>query len=125
MASRRHKGPDRLEVQTAIIQHLEWCVLFNEHLSAGTSDNVPLMPLPSAAESGLGRWLAKLQQDADGDDPRLSKLAEEHARFHVLAQRAYTLARQGRMDLASTLLNTEFERSRARMLELLRDMQKG
>jgi hypothetical protein len=29
------------------------------------------------------------------------------------------------MDLASTLLNTAFERSRARVLEMLRGMQKG
>jgi hypothetical protein len=29
------------------------------------------------------------------------------------------------MDLASTLLNTDFERSRARVLELLRQMQKN
>ena len=119
------RGPDRLEVQTAIIQHLEWCVLFNEHLSVGSSDNMPLMPLPNAQDSGLGQWLAKLQKSPAGEDPRLKSLNEEHARFHALAERAHTLARDGRMDLASTLLNTDFERSRARVLELLREMQKG
>ena len=117
--------PDRLEVQTAIIQHLEWCVLFNEHLSSGHSDDIPLMPLPSAADSGLGRWLKKLLQTPCRTDPRLQALAKEHAHFHRLAERACTLARQDRMDLASTLLNTDFERSRARVLELLRALQKG
>jgi hypothetical protein len=29
------------------------------------------------------------------------------------------------MDLASTLLNTDFERSRVRVMALLREMQKG
>ncbi|MEZ5702259.1 MAG: CZB domain-containing protein [Burkholderiaceae bacterium] len=112
-------------MQTAIIQHLEWCVLFNEHLSAGSSDNMPLMPLPNAHDSGLGQWLAKQQRGPAGDDPRLQQLTEEHARFHALAGRAHTLALEGRMDLASTLLNTDFERSRARVLELLRTMQKS
>jgi hypothetical protein len=119
------KCPDRLEVQTAIIQHLEWCVLFNEHLSVGSSDNIPLMPLPNATDSGLGRWLEKLLQGPCGPDPRLKALAEEHAHFHRLAERACTLVRQDRMDLASTLLNTDFERSRARVLELLRALQKS
>ena len=52
------------------------------------------------------------------------KLKKEHLRFHELARQALDHAHHQRMDLASTLLNTEFERSRARVLDMLRGMQK-
>lgn len=119
-----HHLPDRLALQSAIIHHLEWCVLFNEHLSVDASGQAPLVPLPSAADSGLGQWLEAVCNGPAGTDPRLKTLSQEHQRFHQIAQQALAFARQGRMDLASTLLNTNFERSRARVLELLRQMQK-
>jgi hypothetical protein len=53
------------------------------------------------------------------------ELLQEHQRFHELANQALGLARIGRMDAASTLLNTDFERSRARVLEILRAIQKS
>lgn len=121
---RRQRLPDRLALQAAIIHHLEWCVLFNEHLSVDGSGSMPLVPLPSAADSGLGQWLASVREGPARDDPQLEILAEEHQQFHQLALQALALARQGRMDLASTLLNTDFERSRARVLDVLRRMQK-
>jgi hypothetical protein len=111
-------------MQTAIIQHLEWCVLFNEHLSADATGQTPLTALPSAADSGLGQWLDSIREASGESDSHLDELGDEHRRFHQLAQQALAHARQGRMDLASTLLNTDFERSRARVLELLRRMQK-
>ena len=116
---------DRLELQTAIIHHLEWCVLFNQHLSVEEAHKTELCTLPSASDSGLGQWLSAIQTSPEGDHPRLAALAAEHQRFHQLAHQALLLARQGRMDIASTLLNTDFERSRARVLDLLRKMQKG
>ena len=121
----RHASLDRLALQTAIIHHLEWCVLFNEHLSVDARHSQQLVPLPSAMDSGLGQWLDNVRQGPAGDEPRLGPLAAEHEKFHLLAQQALRLARMGRMDLASTLLNTDFERSRARVLDLLRQMQKS
>jgi hypothetical protein len=118
-------APDRLALQSAIIHHLEWCVLFNEHLSVEAHQDQDLDPLPSAADSGLGQWLDTMRQGPAASEPRLDEITAEHGRFHQLAQQALGLARQGRMDLASTLLNTDFERSRARVLELLREMQKS
>ena len=122
---RREHLLDRLALQTAIIQHLEWCVLFNEHLSQEEHPNQQRPKLPSAKESGLGQWLAQVRQELGPEDGSLDRLTQEHEHFHQLAQNALNFARQGRMDLASTLLNTDFERSRARVLELLRQMQKG
>ena len=49
----------------------------------------------------------------------------EHQRFHMLADKALMLADSGHMHLASTLLNTDFERSRARLLDMLRTLQRG
>jgi hypothetical protein len=115
---------DRLALQAAIIHHLEWCVLFNEHLAVVDRQGQHLTPLPSAAESGLGRWLDMVREGPAQRTPRLEEITAEHERFHQLAQQALSLARQGRMDLASTLLNTDFERSRARVLDLLRRIQK-
>lgn len=115
---------DRLALQTAVIQHLEWCVLFNDHLSVDEQQAQQLPPLPNAEDSELGRWLEQVRQRLASGAPRLVALTEEHRRFHQLAQQALVLARQDRMDLASTLLNTDFERSRARVLELLRQLQK-
>ena len=123
--TRRHRAPDKLALQTAIIHHLEWCVLFNEHLSADATGQTPLTALPNAADSGLGQWLDTIRQVSGGSNAHLDELGDEHRRFHQLAQQALAHARQGRMDLASTLLNTDFERSRAQVLELLRRMQKS
>lgn len=116
---------DRLDLQAAIIHHLEWCVLFNEHLSVDGVTAHHQAPLPGPAESALGRWLDKMTQRAAGRHPAFAELRQEHLRFHALAQQALEHARNQRMDLASTLLNTEFERSRARILEMLRQMQRS
>ena len=116
---------DPLEIQTAIIEHLEWCMLFNEHLGADPEMPHPLQPLADATDSGLGRWIAKLQQNPELQHPLLDELAQENRRFHRLAHQALDFARSQRMDLASTLLNMEFERSRARVLEILRWLQKA
>ncbi|MDQ7747236.1 CZB domain-containing protein [Hydrogenophaga pseudoflava] len=116
---------DRLELQTAIIHHLEWCVLFNEHLSTDGAAAEHLEPLPDSRSSALGHWLATTGRRTAGQHPDFLDLQQEHLRFHDLAQQALAHARNRRMDLASTLLNTEFERSRARVLELLRRMQKS
>jgi hypothetical protein len=124
----RHPAPvrlDRLDLQTAIIHHLEWCVLFNEHLSVNSEQALQLAPLPDARHSMLGRWLTQVGQRSPGAHPSFAGLQQEHLRFHSLARQALDLAHNDRMDLASTLLNNDFERSRARILELLRSMQKG
>jgi hypothetical protein len=116
---------DRLDLQEAIIHHLEWCVLFNEHLSIEGNKAQHQTPLPGAQDSALGRWLSGMAQREIGQHPGFIELQQEHLRFHALARQALEYTRQQRMDLASTLLNTAFERSRARVLEMLRGMQKG
>ncbi len=121
----RKPMPDRLELQTAVIHHLEWCVLFNDHLCVDAEQASQLPPLPSAQDSELGRWLQRMRQGPAQGDLRFDALVEENNRFHQLARQALDLARQDRMDLASTLLNTDFERSRARVLDLLRQLQRS
>lgn len=124
-ATRPMPPVDRLELQAAIIHHLEWCVLFNEHLSVDGGHAQHQTPLPEAADSALGQWLTQMAQRPIGQHPQFIELQQEHLRFHALARQALDHARNHRMDLASTLLNTEFERSRARVLEMLRLMQRG
>lgn len=117
---------DRLDLQGALIQHLEWCVQFNDHLGLVNQSETPPPPrLPGADDSELGQWLARAATRAPGTHPLFAELVEAHRHFHDLADEALKLAGEGRMDLASTLLNTEFERSRAKVLGILRDMQKG
>lgn len=116
---------DRLELQAAIIHHLEWCVLFNEHLSVDAAQAQHQTLLPEAASSALGLWLARMAQRPIGQHPHFVELQQEHLRFHALARQALDHARNQRMDLASTLLNTEFERSRSRILDMLRRMQRS
>ena len=116
--------PDPLDLQAAVIHHLEWCVLYNEHLAVDGSRSQHIAPLTDADESPLGRWLSHTVARCGHLDARLVELQQEHARFHAVARQALALARNHRMDLASTLLNTDFERHRARILELLRAMQK-
>lgn len=118
-------GLDRSDLKQAIIMHLEWCVLFNEHLGADQSLSPPQKDLPGERASGLGRWLTQARQRPPGRHPLFGELLREHQRFHELASQALGLARIGRMDAASTLLNTDFERSRARVLEILRAIQKN
>ena len=119
---------DRLDLQSAVIHHLEWCVMFNDHLSHITQtdgDAPPLRTLPQADQSGLGLWLQRSASRAPGQHPLFEALLQEHRQFHELAEEALILAAEDRMDLASTLLNTDFERSRAKVLALLREMQKA
>lgn len=117
-------GLDRQDLKQAIIKHLEWCVLFNEHLGADKSLPQPQQELPGERASGLGRWLTQARQRPAGQHPLFGELLQEYQRFHELANQALGLARIGRMDAASTLLNTDFERSRTRVLEILRAIQK-
>ena len=116
---------DRLDLQSAAIHHLEWCVAFNDHLShINQGDSPPVRQLPGADPSELGQWLLRSAARAPGQHPAFADLLREHRHFHELANEALKLALEDRMDLASTLLNTDFERSRIRVLSLLREMQK-
>ncbi len=116
--------PEPIDLQAAVIHHLEWCVLYNEHLAVDTSRSQHIAPLTDADESPLGKWLNLTVARCAHLDARLVELQREHMKFHAVARQALALARNNRMDLASTLLNTDFERHRARILELLREMQK-
>lgn len=117
---------DQLDLQSAVIHHLEWCVQFNDHLGlVNQSETPPPRRLPGAQSSELGQWLQRAALRAPGAHPLFADLTREHRRFHELADEALELACEGRMDLASTLLNTDFERSRGKVLNLLRAMQKG
>lgn len=116
---------DRLDLQAAVIHHLEWCVQFNDHLGLiNQSDMPPPRQLPGPDDSELGQWLQRAAARAPGAHPLFGELLREHRLFHDLADEALKLASEDRMDLASTLLNTDFERARARVLGLLRDMQR-
>ena len=117
---------DRLDLQSAVIHHLEWCVQFNEYLCQIRPDEPPLVrTLPGAEDSEMGRWLQDAATRAPGQHPLFAPLRQAHQHFHELAEEAIRLAGEDRMDLASTLLNTDFERARAQVLRLLREMQKG
>ena len=83
----------------------------------------PITPLPDAQQSALGQWITHMGQRTGGGHARFIELKQEHLRFHALAGQALDHARNHRMDLASNLLNTEFERSRARVLDMLRSLQ--
>jgi hypothetical protein len=113
---------DRIDLQRAIIEHLEWCVLLN--ICLGRDGVAQVAELPDAPTSGLGRWLASARTGALGTHPLFAELASEQQRFHQLANQALAFAEQDQMHLASTLLNTDFERSRARILDILRTMQR-
>jgi len=117
--------PERLDTQAAVIHHLEWCVLFNEHLAVDSTQTRNIRPLPDANHCDLGQWLARMHPRMADRDPRFLDLQQEHLRLHTMASQALALARNNRMARASTLLNTDFERSRARVLTLLREMQKS
>lgn len=116
---------NRLEIQSVIIQHLEWCVAFNDHLGTESGDAPPRRELPGAADTGLGRWLAQALAQTETPHPLLQELLVEYEQFHRVAGEALALVRADQMHTASTLLNTDFERSRARVLELLRALQRG
>lgn len=117
---------DRVDLQSALIHHLEWCVMFNDHLSSITPTNGDAPPprtLPHAEQSGLGLWLQRSASRAPGQHPKFEALLKQHRLFHELAEEVLALAEEDRMDLASILINTDFERSRAKVLALLREMQ--
>ena len=99
--------------------------MFNERLGRERTPIESTAELPGATDSGLGQWLERSRQGAPGQHPLFAEIEQEHQRFHQLADKALSLADSGHMHLASTLLNTDFERSRARLLDMLRTMQRG
>lgn len=115
----------KLDLQRALVHHLEWCVVFNDRLHRANSLLTETEAhLPDAQESGLGQWLTHAARLPIGQHSLFADLCREHERLHELANQALCHARNGRMDLASTLLNTDFERSRLRVLETLRELQR-
>lgn len=114
------------DVQSAIIDHLEWCRAFSEHL-ASHSVLPGQAPAPThPPQNRLGLWIQRTELHSRvGQHPAYGALKEEHRRCHSLAEQALSLARANRMDQASTLLNTDFERSRVRVIELLRAIQRS
>ena len=114
----------RGEVDQAVHLHLEWCALLKRQLAA--DPNVGPLPaaLPEAEQSGLGQWIASHSQGELAQHPQMVELALENRRIHRLAHEAIDFARNQRLDLASSLLNLQFERSRSRMLQLLHLLQK-
>ena len=96
---------------------------FNEYLCQIRPDEPPLVrTLPGADDSEMGRWLEDAATRAPGQHPLFAALRQAHQHFHDLAEEAIRLAGEDRMDLASTLLNTDFERARAQVLRLKRKM---
>lgn len=120
------QATDGLDLHIAVTHHLEWCALFSDRLHRANSMlSETEAHLPDAHESGLGQWLTRASTQWVEHRAVLAELQREHHRLHRLAIQALVHARNGRMDLASTLLNTDFERSRNRVLETLRDLQAG
>lgn len=110
----------RLDVQNAITLHLEWRMLFNEMLS---NEELPAADaMPDAQQSGLGRWLMLVQRQGRDGHPAFAAIAVEHQQLHSLAAQALEHARDNRLDLASTLLNTRFERSHRQLVQLLNSL---
>lgn len=114
---------DRLEIQNAITMHLEWRMRFNELLSQ--EDLPPSTALPDAEHCGVGQWLVLVSDMRHGQHPAFADLLKEHLHIHACAAEALEHARNNRMDLASTLLNTRFERSHRRLVQLLSSLQEA
>jgi hypothetical protein len=112
------------EVEQAIHLHLEWCALLKRQLAA--DPNVGPLPaaLPDAEQSGLGKWIVRNSPAELARHPQMIELALENRRINRLAQEAIDFARNQRLDLASSLLNLQFERSRSRVLQMLHTLQK-
>ena len=66
-----------LDVQTAIIEHLEWCLLFNDRLAGHSL--LPGQPssLPGSADSKLGQWIRRAGSEAVGRHPAFAALRSD------------------------------------------------
>lgn len=111
----------RLDVEHAITTHLEWRLRLNEWLS---QDEVPpASGWPSAEQAGLGLWLMRVRQYQNCQPSTLTELETEYHLLHGLSVQALHHAHQDRVGLASTLLNTRFERSHRRLMHLLHSLR--
>ncbi|GAA6143738.1 hypothetical protein [Hydrogenophaga sp. 5NK40-0174] len=119
------------DIRHAIVEHVQWCATFNDHLSGTTDSVLPgaalpasgLPPLPDAVKSGLGQWLRDQEEAFGAARPVLQEIRAEQLRLHTLAKEALRLTRRHRFGDASKLLNTDFERSRQRIVQLLRSLE--
>lgn len=116
---------ERLDLQEALILHLEWCVQFNDHLAAPPGQHAPEADGMAADRSPLGQWLAAMATRSLGRHPHFAELVDAHRQLHAHALETLHLTSTGRTDQACTLLNTGFERERLRVASLLREMQQG
>lgn len=111
----------RLDVHVAITDHMAWCRAFSEHLATHSVLPGQTEAPAQISDCRLGHWIRHAStHHSVKRHPAMDALQTEHQRFHSIAAQALALAKANRMDQASTLLNTDFERSRARILELLR-----
>ncbi|GLS15157.1 hypothetical protein [Hydrogenophaga electricum] len=116
---------ERLDLQSAVIHHLEWCVQFNNLLTLPPGEQRTLPDWMNADLSDLGLWFVRMAPQPLGRHPRFAELIQAQRQLHTLAQQALQLNRAGQTDQACTLLNTAFERERLRVLDLLRTLQQG
>ena len=115
---------DSGEVEQAIHLLLEWCTLLKRQLAADPHAGPMPAALPDAERCGLGQWIVRNSPAELSLHPQMIELALENRRINHLAQEAIDLARIQRLDLASNLLNLQFERSRSRMLQILHTLKK-
>ncbi len=117
-------------IRRAIVEHVQWCALFNDHLSGLTDSVLPdtpsstdLAPLPDAVQSGLGKWLRENEKAFGTARETLQEIRAEQIRCHTVAKEALRLSRAHRFGQASKILNSDFERSRQRIVQLLRSLE--
>jgi Chemoreceptor zinc-binding domain len=111
---------EREDVQTALLHHLAWCELFNRQLMGIHDPAQQLKPLPLVHESELGQWISRKGQEGLAMHPQWKELRASHEDLHRVARQVLGHLAERRIDMAATLLNTNYERCRLQVMVQLK-----
>ena len=113
----------RLDVDAAIAAEESWKVRLDAYLAGKSTEDFRPEVICFDDRCELGKWLYGPGRARLGKYTSFKLLVAEHKNFHYHAANVVSFVESGRLDKAVTLLTTDFERSSARVVELLNLMK--
>jgi hypothetical protein len=110
----------RLDIDAAIAAHENWKARLDAYLAGKSSEDFRPEVICFDDRCDLGQWLHGPGRERLGKYASFKLLVDEHRNFHYHAANVVSFVESGRLDKAVNLLGTDFERSSARVIELLR-----
>jgi hypothetical protein len=113
----------RLDIDAAIAAEESWKARLDAYLAGKSTEDFRPEVICFDDRCELGKWLYGPGRARLGKYTSFKLLVAEHKNFHYHAANVVSFVESGRLDKAVNLLTTDFERSSARVVELLNLMK--